>query len=546
MAEVSDSAAKPVEETAEETPVAAPETAKKTEPKEEAAPAEAEAEAEEEPDLTKPLPVVPKPDNDAYARKNAEMDEQIGELRKRREALQKEISDINNAANSTNTEFGRERAVMQSLRQEKDKLVRERKEIYDARDAAKDVLERSQSAMRSLRAELKFTSVEDIENEIAKLRYKQETESMALSDEKALVKEIEALQASKKVVAQFAEQNAAVRSNRESTATYREQIAAKNAEIDGVTERIKAQREVMNKLNEQNTPRQRIPELIEKRNGINKEMDACYAEKKALYNAHSEAWAKHKKYLTNRRKQIKIEREAQRVRDAEEEEKRRAEWIEEQKKKEPFEEEQALCDFLVKYLSGLLTPAEDSSAAAAAEESSAAADANLEIGGGKVLKERSGYDDDLHFLVAPKKKSKKKRNRKAATLAPTDALRHTMDTLGDFGHLGLTAPTTLAAVPAAIESIKEKKAWYKTQPRQIAEYPGDRRRNRDRDAADENGAAQANGDQATKKGGKKKAQAPNFELEDADLFPTLPGGPAVAAAADAAPVEDAEATAEEA
>eukprot|EP00968_Pinguiococcus_pyrenoidosus_P016124 scaffold1519_cov250-Pinguiococcus_pyrenoidosus.AAC.6 len=204
----------------------------------------------------------------------------------------------------------------------------------------------------------------------------------------------------------------------------------------------------------------------------------------------------------------------------------------------PYEEEQNLCDFLVSHLEGLQKAEEAKNAPAAgsaAPETKQDDSSTMDIGGGQVLTSKKGYDDDLHQFVSVEgrgggggggKKKRNRRNRGGKNGAAKGAgmIRHSMETLGEFAHLELSAPGSIADIPASIEELIAKKEWYSKQPRKIPEYPGDRRRGRGGeggrgDAARENGAPSG----SSRRSGARAAQP--LELDNSELFPTLPGAP---------------------
>merc|ERR1712218_590934 len=111
---------------------------------------------------------------------------------------------------------------------------------------------------------------EDINKEILKLQRKQETTSMSLSEEKRLIKEMEALQASKNLVedpkdkeidavqAQIEEKLAAVKAMGDTEAETRAEMQKMFEERDDIRQRIGDQ------MDERNTLRQDFREATNK------------------------------------------------------------------------------------------------------------------------------------------------------------------------------------------------------------------------------------------------------------------------------------------
>merc|ERR1712125_314112 len=90
----------------------------------------------------------------------------------------------------------KERDALARLRSQKGALITEKKAI---RNQSERLFEGQKAAKQSV----KFTNIVDIDDEIKKLQKRQETTSMSLTEEKRLIKEMDALQASKKLVAQL-------------------------------------------------------------------------------------------------------------------------------------------------------------------------------------------------------------------------------------------------------------------------------------------------------------------------------------------------------
>jgi len=127
-------------------------------------------------------------------------------------------------------------------------------------------------AGRSLRSELKYTSPDEIDRRIVELEKKQSTTSMSLKDEKVLLKEIDQLKQSRKLVTHLAANNDSISSERKSSQSISEQLTAKNAELDILKKKIEEQKVILDSLNEANSERRAVlPALYRDKDALRKE-----------------------------------------------------------------------------------------------------------------------------------------------------------------------------------------------------------------------------------------------------------------------------------
>ena len=154
-----------------------------------------------------------------------------------------------------------------------------------------------------------------------------------------------------------------------------------------------------------------------------------------------------------------------------------------------------LCDYLVSYLTKFAVEADKE------DEGEGQGAVVAEAGGMKMLRRDL---EDFTVGMAVKKRGKKKGG---ANLKKKDTLAHGVDTIDFFALLDIAPPSTISAVPAAIEALAAKKLSFQGLERGAVLSIADKTK-----AAKK---ANANGD-AT---GKSKGKALGFSL-DAD-FPTL-------------------------
>lgn len=129
------------------------------------------------------------------------MEDAIEEIKKARADFQIKIDE--QLESKSNSAVAKEREAQSELRSKKSILINEKHGIRNRLNELKAQTDRLLNDRKSGKQTLKFTKMEDIEEELRKLKIAQETTSMSLSEEKRLIKEIDSLQASKKVVAQI-------------------------------------------------------------------------------------------------------------------------------------------------------------------------------------------------------------------------------------------------------------------------------------------------------------------------------------------------------
>lgn len=366
------------------------------------------------------------------------------------------------------SEIGQERDAMSKLRAQKGALIDEKKKIFAKLDAIKSQGDKIAKDRKETRSNVKFSKVEDIEKEIAKLKKQQETTSMSLSNEKRLLKEMEGLQASKALVAQLKNTEGDMENIKEQRKLIGAQISAKDKEIDEVQAQINVHFERVKELSEKETDkRDALKELFTKRDELRKSMNDIFKQKdacRATYREQNNSWYNYKRAVTA---QKKIEYEAEKKRREEE----MAEWKkkkeEEEAKKIPYEEEQALCDYLAEHLTKVYLTDKEAEVKKATEEAEAKRLANVvpvsddPFAGFKPTKK----DDDVDFFSKGKTKKKRDRTKKKEEKALAGPFTLNVDTFEQFALVGLNPPTALDQVEKTVADLRARKVWFSEQPR---------------------------------------------------------------------------------
>lgn len=175
------------------------------------------------------------------------------------------------------------KTALQQLINERKQLLDEKNLLSTQRDTARDRINAKMNEEKNARSELKFSNIESIESQIRELEARQARTTMSLNDEKKILKDIHNLQMSKKTVASLADMKAAIELLKQQKSEIDRKFAEKSNQVKSVSERITAQRallEGMTKDNSQN--REAIPNLRTRQTEIKKEVDQKYQEIKTL------------------------------------------------------------------------------------------------------------------------------------------------------------------------------------------------------------------------------------------------------------------------
>lgn len=487
------------------------------------------------PDELKEPQRISKPVRDRVLEAEAEIKKDIAVIDTKIAAITKKTKAESDARSGQNDGAGQARSEMKRLKQAKEVLLRERQEIYSSRESAKANLDAKMNERRDLKAQTKFKSVDEIDKRIAELDQLQHTTSMPLKEEKKILKEIDELKKSKKLVAQFSAVGNSIDDQRRSAEDYQAQIAAKNAQLESIKKEMDVHGEVLSKINDKKKD-SAIPGLL-------KEKDALRAEKKIKQDEIQALWdefkAANQKWKDNQNewKAYKLARD--KAFDAERQRRReeyKAAREAELAAKTPYEEEMALCDYLVNYLTTSFLGKE--------QEVVESKEVKTSYDGfeGAVLSKKKS-DDDVYLKLGGKGKKhhKKRHNHKKGVHGNHIILA--IDTIETFSLLKMQPPANVEAVPAVVESLKAKKEYFSTLPRgeieSIAEI------NQKYEDKMDRGGKRDRGDKP-KGGNKGKGSNQEVDYSLADEFPALPGAPKPAPAP-AAPVaaEEEKATTEE-
>ena len=443
------------------------------------------------------------------------LESQIDDLEKQKSVFTSKIDALSGKnAGPKDTALGVARNEMKAMIAEKAVIMRERTEIFNRRDALEAQRQVLMNDSKKGREGIKFTKVEDIEKRMKELKVRQETVSMSLNDEKKLLKELEELQASKKVVAALAAKEADIATSKNATKDIGATIAEKNGLLKDVNDRLDAKKvQVEAMAAKEGSTKSIVPDLLKQRSDVFAKINDKFAEQKKLglefKNANNE-WFSYMRWAKEVQR-VKYEEEGKK-RDAEKKEYEKKK-LEEEMKKIPYEEEMVLCDYLVNYLIttylNVDAPKSSDAAAAPPPAPAAAAPAKDPFAGMKAVSKGA----DTYLKMGKEKPAVKPAvtNRPKAEKTKTFAL--SLDDFEQFALLNLTPPVSFDAVPKSVEELKAKKIWFTQQERGAVPTAADIRKKSQKEAEKfaEKGAEKAVSPSENKPPGPPGLKAPEGE-----------------------------------
>jgi uncharacterized coiled-coil DUF342 family protein len=420
------------------------------------------------------------------------------------------------------SEIGNERDALGKLRAQKGALIDEKKKIFAKLEALKSQGDKIAKDRKDTRSNVKFHKVEDIDAEISKLKNMQETTSMSLTEEKKLIKEMEALEASKRLVADLKSKDTDLEDVKEQRKVINAQINLKDKEIDEVQKQITERMDRIKQLSDQETDKKdALKELFNKRDELRKQMNEIFKKKdacRAVYRAKNDDWYNYKRAIAA---QKKMEYEAEKKKRDEE----MAIWLkkkeEEEAKKIPYEEEQALCDYLADYLTRTYLTDKEAEAKKVAEEAEKKKAAGIvpvsedPFAGFTPVNKKA---EDEEYFGKGKGRKKRDRTKKKEEKAVAGPFTLNVDTFEQFSLVGMEPPTAIEQVAKCVEDLRAKKVWYSEQPRGSVPTATEIRKANEKAAAKLKTAPPENGSLPEPGKGKPKV-GDNFSLSNDDFAP---------------------------
>ena len=371
----------------------------------------------------------------------------------------------------------KERDAFAQLRKQKGTLIDEKKAIRAQLEGLKAAGDKLAKDRKDTRSGVKFSTEKEIDAEIRRLEKLQETTSMSLSDEKKLIKEMDALKASKDKIKSLRSTETGMEDVKLKRKVINADLGAKDKEIDAVSKELDELSAKIKAMSDKETDKRgALDGLFKQRDQFKKEINTLFKEKDKVrdeFRDKNNAWFNAQRAI---KAQKKIQYEEEKAIRDEERQAFLKKQKEEEAKKIPYEEEQALCDYLAGYLERTYLGGGEKKADEGQKEDVVSVKDDP-FAGFKPVKKN---EEEEYF---GKGKGKKKRQRAKKQDDSKGPFTLNVDSFEQFGLLQLNPPTSLEMVENSVKELREKKEWYKQQPRGSVPTAKDIRKQNEKAAA---------------------------------------------------------------
>ena len=411
-------------------------------------------------------------DRKYYEQKIDELDSEIKELKKKTDALTKEISSKSEGKDNFYAQKDAIKADVDAAQNKLNELEKKRNHIQEQIKKIQQADKDSRTEMQKMQKDIGFQSEEQIDKQIADIEYQMHTESLTLKREKELMLKIAQLKQVKPQLNKLSKMR-----DSQSSGTTGETVGSLKVQLAEVQKQLAAAKEERQKhsailgklLDARKKSMSGVSHVFEERDKLNAEIKKKLTAIKALKDERSEKIKAFNEYMTSQ-KEIREERfKADKAAKDAEREVRKREIDLEKDKLTPFQQELDLIENMVKYCQKLQPVA---SASGPSTKAPVAA-----IEGTEVLVSKK--DREEVFFVAPSKKAAKK---EVSSAAPTDKpITHSLETIGLFAQIKVSPPTTVKDIPAVIENLHKKTEEFKVK--QVKEAEDRKAKRSEREAA---------------------------------------------------------------
>jgi len=403
------------------------------------------------------VPRLAAPDFEAHTEACNKVQEVIDKLQKEAAKLTDEMK----GRSSGKEDFFSKKAIIRAELDEvsaKMNVLQEQKEAISKSlgDRTAESAEMKQ-AVNKMKKSIGFTSEADIDQRIADIEFKMWTESVSLKDEKNYINEIKELKKNKPKVSQVTQMEGKLQDfKNDSGLSLKEQRNEINGQMATFREQKKGIQERLAALQEERKAQMGdMPEILEKKDVIQKKIQEKIAERSTLRDEFNVAKRAFSEYLNEQRK-IKQERYQ------EEQKSRQAEYkITQMQKKvdaldeQPFVSEIVLIEQTIKFCKTLVGDKVE-------EKKVEAKDTvfnNKE--GEEVMMSKASRNEEMYYVATKKGKAAKK--GKAEGDVSKKPIKHNAETFKLFDSLKLDAPITTADVPALLVKLDAQMEMYQTK-----------------------------------------------------------------------------------
>ncbi|KAI8366888.1 hypothetical protein BD560DRAFT_353797, partial [Blakeslea trispora] len=398
-------------------------------------------------------PVLPdhvKKPNEEEHKKNLEaINANIERIQKQFDAVRDKIAKLPQKNDSTRRE--ELKVELAEIREKQAELKKTRKAVYEQLDAIHDSIRKKVGSIKGFQTKIPFKTTAEVDERIAELEKKIEG-GVRIVEEKKMLQEISLLKRNRLSVEDIDEQQNEI--NRERSIQDELKKNIDESEAKRLSDRYEALDAEFKELNQdQNKQREARNKLYDERSRLKAQLDEEYGKMRTLRDEHRK---NNDEYYNFVRQLREYKREQEQLRKLQEEQEKREEAARQELELASlpaFESELALCDNLTVFLEGFLSK----------QQTQVATDAPSDVAHafeGMVIKKK---DDDEDMFFSGKKSTKKNSNKQKEK--KSDTLKLPLATMEAFFDIKVTVPTKISEVPATIQKLKERKAYY------LAEQP---------------------------------------------------------------------------
>ncbi|KAJ2622753.1 multicopy suppressor of BFA (Brefeldin A) [Coemansia spiralis] len=412
-----------------------------------------------------------KPDHDKHKKELAAIDAKIDRLRKQQDEVRDKLNGTDPRKGPHVDKRNKLISRLQAVRAEQNSLRKSRGKVFDKQESLATSISKKTAELKAQQAKLTYKTVEEIDEAITKNEKRIESGNLKLVEERRLDGEISSLRRAKKHVEQAVALQKAIDTEVAELAEIDEQLAGTNAralseeynQLQGELDALKAT---------QDEGSQKRGDILNERTRIMKELDQAWDQKRGLQESYRRLNNDFFQWQQEERKRKAVEEKQRRIH--EQREKRLAIAQEQREEAEipAFQNEIHGCDSLITYLRGILPSApangnanggnrsENSTRPASVASNARDADASDHVPAGMVAVKKVD-DEESYFAGVNGAKNRKKNARKdKKSGVRSDVLKHPLAVAERFFELQVEIPTTSASIPAAMESLANRKQYF--------------------------------------------------------------------------------------
>jgi len=402
------------------------------------------------------------PDRDAYKERMNALQDEISELQKKKEEVNKQIGQRSSGKEDFFAQKGAIRAQLNQINEQLDAFDQKKDVINTDLGKKKQETMDARNQINKMKRSIGYTDETAIDERIATIEFKLWTESISLKEEKKFLQEITELKRNRPKVSQVQSMEDNLRSGPE-TAASREDVNKINADMFQLREK---RREIAKQLKELVDTRSDFMGDLDshqnKRTELNDQIKKKIDEKNQVRDEMREEENKYNEYRdAERQKRMDKQIEERKKADAEREQytrKAKADKLDEQ----PYLDQMTLIEQTISFCKSLVPDKGPD-----VKEEKQKKDLNV-VEGAEVLVKK---EDREEFYFAPTGKGKKKSGKKAKSEGVAKPIKHNAETFRLFDKLNIEAPITTDDVPFRLEQLEKQledfrqkvKAWEKTR-----------------------------------------------------------------------------------